>query len=186
MSLHAHPSDGLSAYLDGDLEAHEARAVADHLAACAECRAVVADLERLRAEARAWANDVASPPAADLWPGIAARLSPSEAQAGVTGTSSRAPVAHISWYRRRVSLGLAELALAASLVAALGGALIYQRASAPAAPAGPAPIVAQVEPFDAPSAGVVTVSFADAHYDAAVGDLERVRDARGRPLLAQP
>ncbi len=175
MSPHAHPSDALSAYLDGDLEAHEARAVADHLAACAECQAVVGDLERLRATARAWGHELAAPPV-DLWPGIAARLSPSEtAQAGATGTSSRAPVAHVRWYRRRVSLGLPELALAASLIAALGGAWLYQRAAAPAlAPAAPAPILAQVEPFDTPDTGVTTVSFADAQYDAAIGDLERV------------
>jgi anti-sigma factor RsiW len=172
----SHPSEALSAYLDGDLDAAGASAVADHLAACARCQAVVADLERLRDEARTWAADTALPPA-DLWPAIAARLSPSGATpAGATEVSSRTPVAHIAWYRRRVSVGLAELAMAASLVAAMGGALVYQRAGtlAPAAPVGPAPIVAEMEPVDAPDAGVATVSFADAQYDAAVSDLERV------------
>ncbi|HUU35739.1 MAG TPA: zf-HC2 domain-containing protein [Vicinamibacterales bacterium] len=174
MSLSAHPDDGLSAYLDGDLDGADARAVADHLTACADCRAVVNDLERLRTAARAWAADTATP-GTDLWPEIAARLAPSEASsAGPTGTSSRVPVGRISWYRRRVSVGVPELAMAASLVAALGGAAIFQRAAAPAPPTGPAPIVAQVEPFDAPDAGVTTVSFADEQYDAAVNDLERV------------
>jgi Putative zinc-finger len=177
-----HLSDALSAYLDGDLDAAEARRVADHLSACAECRVLVADLERLRDEVRAWATDTATP-SADLWPGIAARLSPSEAtQARATGATSRAPVAHIAWYKRRVSLGLPELALAASLVAALGGALLYQRPAAPAPASGPTPVLAQIEPLDAPDAGVATVSFADAQYDAAVTDLERVLQEQRRRL----
>ena len=174
MSLAPHPADALSAYIDGDLDDAEARAVADHLAACAECRAVAADLKRLRSDVGGWATDTALP-AVDLWPGIAARLSAPEATpAGTTGAPSRAPVVPIAWYRRRVSLGVLELALAASLVAALGGALLYQRSAAPAPVAGPTPVLAQLESFDAPQAGVARVSFADAQYDAAVGDLERV------------
>jgi SAM-dependent methyltransferase len=174
VSDRAHPADELSAYLDGDLDTSAARAVAEHLAACSQCRAVVDDLERLRAAARAWATDAAAP-SADLWPGIAARLAGAEAApSGAMRTSSRAPVTPIRWYRRRVSLGLAELALAASVVAALGGALLYQRQAVPATPQAPAPIVAQVEPFDAPDADVATVNFADVHYDAAILDLERV------------
>ena len=172
MSPAPHLVDALSAYVDGGLEASEARAVADHLAACAECRAVVADLERLRDDVRRWAADTAIP-AADLWPGIAARLSAPEATlAGTTGAPSRASVVQLAWYRRRVSLGVPELALAASLIAVLGGALIYQRGSVPAPEVGPAPVLAQIEPFDAPDASVATVSFADAQYDAAVADLE--------------
>lgn len=168
-----HPTDALSAYLDGDLDTAGARALADHLAGCAECRNVLADLTHLRDEARAWAADTATPPA-DLWPAIAARLAPSEAtQTRATGAPSHATVAHIAWYRRRVSLGVPELALAASLVAALGGALVYQRPATPA-PVSPAPVLAQLEPFDAPDAGIATASFADAQYDAAVTDLERV------------
>lgn len=177
-----HPSDALSAYLDGALDAAGARAVANHLSACAECRAVVADLGRVRDEARAWAAETATP-AVDLWPGIAARLSPSEvAQGRATGETSRAPVVHIAWYKRRVSLGLPELALAASLMAAMGGALLFQRPPAPAPADGPAPVQAEMEPLDAPDAGVATVSFADAQYDAAVTDLERVLQEQRRRL----
>jgi anti-sigma factor RsiW len=174
MSLAPHLSDALSAYVDGDLDAAATRAVAGHLADCAACRAVVADLERLRDEVRGWATDTALP-AADLWPGIAARLSAPEAtQARTTGAPSRAPVVPIAWYRRRVSLGVPELALAASLIAVLGGALIYQRGAMPAPVVGPTPVLAQLESFDAPDGGVASVSFADAQYDAAVSDLERV------------
>ena len=172
MSLAPHPFDALSAYIDGDLDSAEARAVADHLAACAECRAVVADLERLRGEVRDWATDSALP-AADLWPGIAARLARPE-PSRAAGTPVHAAPVNIAWYRRRFSLGVPELALAASLLAALGGALFVQRTAAPAPVSSPAPVLAQAEPMDAPAVGVANVSFADAQYDAAVTDLERV------------
>ncbi len=181
MSITAHPSDALSAYVDGELDAAGTRAVDDHLTGCADCRAIVADLEHLCGRARAWADDLATP-SADLWPGIAARLSPREAaRPTATGAPGDGPVVRLAWYRRRVSLGLPELALAASLVAALAGALAYQRAASPTPTEGPVPVLAEREPLDAPDAGVATVSFADAQYDAAVSDLERVlRDHRQR------
>lgn len=175
MTLTPHPTSALSDYLDGELDAAAARDVAAHLATCDMCRATVADLERIRGAARAWGAGTAEP-AADLWPAIAARLTSESSATGAADAPLPARVTSIAWYRRRVSLGVPELALAASLVAALTGALLWQRTAAPVAPApaGPAPIVAQVEPIDAPAAGVATVSFADAQYDAAVTDLERV------------
>ncbi len=181
MNLTPHPVDALSAYIDGDLTADETRTVADHLAACADCRAVVSDLERLRTHVRAWADEPAAP-AADLWPGVAARLAPrATSHSTTTGSPAGEPVARLAWYRRRVSLGVPELALAASLVAGLAGALVSQRAVSPAVQEGPPPVLAEREPLDAPDAGVATVSFADAQYDAAVSDLERVlREQRQR------
>ncbi len=181
MSITAHPSDALSAYVDAELDAAGMRAVEEHLTGCADCRAIVADLERLCGHARAWADQPATP-SADLWPGIAARLSPREtARPTSTGAPSGAPVVRLAWYRRRVSLGVPELALAASLVAGLAGALVSQRAASPARQEGPPPVLAEREPLDAPDAGVATASFADAQYDAAVSDLERVlRDHRQR------
>ena len=176
-----HPVDALSAYIDVDLTADETRAVSDHLAACADCRAVVSDLERLRTHVRAWADEPAAP-AVDLWPGVATRLAPrATSHSTTTGAPAAEPVARLAWYRRRVSLGLPELALAASLVAGLAGALVSQRAVSPARQEGPPPVLAEREPLDAPDAGVATASFADAQYDAAVSDLERVlRDHRQR------
>ena len=176
-----HPGDALSAYIDGDLTADETRAVSDHLAACADCRAVVSDLERLRTHVRAWADEPAAP-AVDLWPGVATRLAPrATSHSTTTGAPAGEPVARLAWYRRRVSLGLPELALAASLVAGLAGALVSKRAVSPARQEGPPPVLAEREPLDAPDAGVATASFADAQYDAAVSDLERVlRDHRQR------
>lgn len=172
MTLTPHPTSALSEYLDGDLDGAAASDVAAHLAGCEQCRATIADLERIRGAAHAWGGETAAPPA-NLWPAIAARIA-AEARPAASGAGAPTRVAHLAWYRRRVSLGVAELAIAASLVAALTGALLWQRPAVPAAPAGPAPIVAQVEPIDAPADAVTTVSFADAQYDAAVTDLERV------------
>ena len=169
-----HSSDALSGYIDGDLDAAQVREIAGHLAGCAECRAIVADLERVRAEACAWAAETAMP-SSDLWAGIATRLTPrATADTQAAGAPAHIAPVNIAWYRRRWSFGLPELALAASLVAALGGALVYQRASAPAPVQETVPVLAEAEPIDAPDAGVVSVNFADTQYNAAVSDLERV------------
>lgn len=162
-----HPGDALSAYLDEDLDAAARREIETHLAACAECRAILDDLRALAGRARGW-REAEVTPATDLWRGIAARLD-----------APAAPARVLPWYRRRVSLGVAELAIAATLVAAITGGLLWRRAPAPAATTATtvetaAPVLAQVEPMDVPAEGVTTVSFADAQFDAAVADLERV------------
>jgi hypothetical protein len=84
--------------------------------------------------------------------------------------------ARAAWHQRRWSLGVVELAVAATLVAAVTAGLLWRGApgAAPAPEAGPAPVLAQVEPVGAPDGAVTTVSFADAQFDAAVADLERV------------
>jgi len=172
MAMTDHPSDALSAWIDDDLDPTARRAVEAHLAACAECRGVVAELETLRADARRWADDTAQPPT-DLWTGIAARLG--ERAAGP------APARVLRWYQRRWSVGLVELAAAATLVAAVTAGVTWRRAPQAETPAPVAaePVLAQVEPTDTPAEGVTTVSFADAAFDAAVADLERVlRDQR--------
>lgn len=172
--MSAHPDDRLSLLLDGDLEAEAAAAVRAHVAGCAACRAVLADLEAVRQEARAWAS-VGATPAADLWPAIAARLASADAAAPAAGGGSFV-TAPTRWYQRRWTIGVPELALAASLVAAMGGALLWSRSPTtrvePAAAA--APIVAEAEPLGVDTATITPVSFADAQYNAAVGDLERV------------
>jgi len=172
MAMTEHPSDALSAYLDGDLDPAAHRAIEAHLTACAGCRAVIADLDGLRRRARAWGDETA-PPAADLWAGIAARLDDRGAGLG--------PARVLPWYRRRWSVGVAELAVAATLVAAVTAGVMWRRAplAEPPAPIAAEPVLAQVEPTGAPAEGVTAVSFADAQFDAAVADLERVlRDQR--------
>jgi hypothetical protein len=185
-----HPTDLLSEYLDGDLTPATRAEVDAHLAGCAACRATLAGLDEVRTAARAWAETPAAP-ATDLWPGIAARLAgprevapaPVGLAASETGPAGR-PAPPVAWYRRRITVGLPELALAASLVAAVGTALVWQRGPTPDAPAAaaPAPIVAQADGDDVGREVVTPVSFADAQYDAAVADLERVLRAERERL----
>ncbi|MCA9489579.1 MAG: zf-HC2 domain-containing protein [Myxococcales bacterium] len=58
--------------LDGPLEPAVGDALAEHLASCEPCRALAADLDRLRVAARGLPREVE--PARDLWPGIAGRI----------------------------------------------------------------------------------------------------------------
>ena len=181
-----HPLARLSEYLDDDLAPVDRAAVDQHLASCEFCRATLDDLRAVQAQARAWA-DVPAAPAADLWPGIAARLSgPREAApAGVPASAAppRPTATVVPWYRRRVSFGVMELALAASLVAAVGAALVVtsRRPVTRERAAAPAPIVAQAESLEPEAAVVVPVDFADQQYEAAVTDLERMlREHRER------
>lgn len=81
--------DRLSAYMDGDLDPDEGRALEAHLAECGECREALAGLRELVAVAGEL-GDVA--PARDLWPGIAAAIA---APVKVTGaTVLHLPTAH--------------------------------------------------------------------------------------------
>ncbi len=167
MSVMPHPTEALSAYVDGDLPDADANAVAAHLAQCHACRQVVDDIARLRDQVRGWATDEARGNT-DLWPVVAARISPAIERL------QPLPGAHRGhWYQRRISVGLPGLALAATLVAALAATIAYQRVSLHT-PQGAAPVVADIESFDVPTTGVATARFADAAYDAAVTDLERV------------
>lgn len=170
--MSTHPLAVLSDYLDGDLDATARAGIDAHLADCAACRAVVADLTEMRAAAGAW-REAEPPPADDLWPGIAARLQgPREVAPGAPVLRA---VPRLAWYQRRWSVGVPELAVAAALIAALGGTLLWPRLTPPAPVAtGPVPVVAEADEFDIGAAQVTPVNFADAQYDAAVVDLERV------------
>jgi anti-sigma factor RsiW len=64
-------TDRLSEYLDGELADAERVALEAHLATCADCTTVVADLRRVVGRAQALDD---RPPARDLWPGIAERI----------------------------------------------------------------------------------------------------------------
>jgi len=100
----------------------------------------------------AWHDEA---PQRDLWPGIAARI----------GRGSR-----------RVSFTWSQLALAASLVIAASAGVTWLVArQSVAAPGVPERVVrAEAEAIDAPSMSVTPANFADAQFDAAVADLERV------------
>ncbi|MEZ5292552.1 MAG: zf-HC2 domain-containing protein [Vicinamibacterales bacterium] len=168
-----HPNEELSGYLDGDLPPETRAQVDAHLADCAACRRVLDELAGVRAAAAAWADTLAEP-GTDLWPGVVRHLAGPRAVvpggSGIPVSASPTP-----WYRRRWSVGVPELAMAATVLAALGSALLWPR-TAPQEPAAaaPAPVVAEIEWSGPAEAQVEPVSFADAQYNAAIQDLEQV------------
>lgn len=172
--MHEKWTDRLSDYLDDELTPAERSAVDAHLRDCAECRAVLADLNRVVARARALEP---RPPQADLWPGVAAAMG-----TGLRGNKPEPVSPNRGW---RVSFTMPQ-ALAASLVIALlSGAVAWQVAGRSAkssrAIATPGATAAIGREPSAERTDAVTVSFADAQYDAAVADLEKaLNEGRGR------
>jgi hypothetical protein len=71
-------NESLSDYLDGELTPEDRREVAHHLESCAECAQALRELEQVMERARALPERA---PERDLWPAIAARLSPREVHA---------------------------------------------------------------------------------------------------------
>ena len=100
-------------------------------------------------------RDVA--PATDLWPGIEARLA----------SRSGAP--------RVVSFTLPQLAMAATLLMAVSAGVSWLALGPKPDAANTEPAVrAIVEPLESVQPDVERATFADAQYDAAVTDLERI------------
>jgi anti-sigma factor RsiW len=93
----------LNEYVDGTLATHERAAVEAHLAGCAGCRAAVAELRQLVADARGLPRSIE--PQRDLWGGVTARL-------GDRGRAS-------GWWRER-TFWAGALVAAATLVLAFG------------------------------------------------------------------
>jgi hypothetical protein len=162
-------TDRLSDYLDDEeMGADERAAIAAHLAACGACRTTLAELREVAAYAASLPD---AAPATDLWAGVADRVTPP--------TSVRAftrPPQH-----RRFSFTLPQLVAAGLALMVLSGGLVWlarlgdPRASLP-------PAVAQVDHDEAAlSMSPSPAAFADANYDQAVVDLEKMLESgRGR------
>jgi Putative zinc-finger len=167
-----HWTDRLSAFLDEELTPADRAACEGHLKGCAECRETLSELEAVIHAAR---HTRPTSPAFDLWPGIAARLGPQMAPMAETDAQG-APRSAAPWTARRVSLSLSQLALAASLLVAVSAGVSWLVAHREI---GGGDIVAEPavravsEPFE-PVSDLQPVSFADAQFDAAVSDLERI------------
>lgn len=156
-------TDRLSEYLDGDLLTGERAALEQHLLACAECRATLAELRRVVARAQALDD---TPPASDLWPAIARRI----------GSSSGADVPDVidlsaRRARRRVSFTLPQLAAAGIALMLVSGGVVWRalsRADTPVAvtPA-PTPVVSAPD-------GVPVVFGDNEPYDQVIARLERL------------
>lgn len=161
-----HWTERLSEYLDGTLSGAERRDCERHLADCAECTATLDELQRVVARARALEN---SPPRADLWNGIAARIGVS--RPGVTSlTEHRA--------RRRIAFTVPQLMAASIALVFLsaGGAWL---ALATRPPAVPARVIAA---GDADAFRLAEYTKArGVQYDQQVAELQQELDAnRGR------
>jgi len=179
--MHEEWTDKLSDFLDGELPDDERYAVESHLAGCAQCAAVLADLKRVVARAQAAGRSESRPPHTDLWAGIAARIDDRSASTIVAFEP-----------RRRVSFTLPQLAAAAAILIAISGGVAWQtaerlaggssEASRPSqADVSSAPTVEPERAVPADDVQVAAVSLADPQYDAAVADLEKaVKQGRGR------
>jgi len=140
-----HPNaERLSDYLDGDLPPGEVRLLETHLAACAECAALVAEIRRVMARAQALED---LPPRSDLWPGVAAAI-------------GGEPI------RRRLTLSIPQLLAAGIALMVLSGGVVALLLRGE-----PTPIVG-AGPDSAPGPVQLTAAPADRGYDAAIRKLE--------------
>ena len=102
-------------------------------------------------------------PSRDLWPGVSSRLDPR---------------------RKQFTFTLSQLAVAASLLIAVASALTWLAANRPLPTGGGQAqevIQAYREPAGTTEGRIVPANFADAQFNAAVSDLERIlRDERDR------
>jgi len=156
-------TDRLSDYLDDELDAAERASIDRHLTTCAECRTTLEELRSVVARAAVLEDQ---PPAADLWPGVAARLDPTQ------------PTARVSLFRRvsvprRFSFTLTQLAAASLTLVVLSGGLVWMARSGDPR--------ADFDPVRA-SDDVAPANFAEAHYDEAIADLEATL-LKGRTTL---
>ena len=154
MAMHDEWNDRLSEYIDGELTPSEQRALEAHLAGCAGCRTDLASLRAVVTRAEALTD---TPPASDLWPGIAARISARPARRTTLGT-------------RRFAFTLPQLVAASlALIVASGGMVWLARMGGPTTDFPP--VLGEVR----------LANFGDAAFDEAVADLEETLDAgRGR------
>lgn len=151
MSSHDPWTDRLSDYADDELPAGEKAAVDEHLAGCAGCREVLAELRSVVARARSLAD---APPDRDLWPGVSARL---EATPQTRVLPMRATRRFSFTLPQLVAAGLALMVLSGGMVwlARLGG----DRTDFPL--------------MSADTSGALPASFADTRYDDAIVDLQQ-------------
>ena len=147
--MHDEWNDRLSEYLDDELTRDERAAIEAHLASCVRCRDDLAGLRAVVARAGTLRD---SPPDANLWPGIAARI-------GAAAKSAPTQPA------RRFAFTLPQLIAASLALMVLSGGMVWlarlggARTDFPAAGA--------VEP-----AAIAPANFADGPYDQAIADLE--------------
>lgn len=159
----------LSAYLDEELDSASRKRLEAHLAGCAECSAVLADL---RAIVMAAPHYSGREPGRDLWKSIESRLD--EAEVVPIGVS-RLPVRPSAHPPAR--FGWTALIAASLAMAMVGGGAVWLalRSNLPERP------LAVVDSGPVAFQPATSVAFAEREYTAAVHDLEQLLAAgRGR------
>ena len=164
-------TDRLSDYIDDEITGAERAVIDAHLATCADCGAVVQELRSV-AERAASLADV--PPRRDLWPGVAARLSP-PARPSAMWLFRRLVSA------RRFSFTLPQLAAASLAIMLLSGGVVWMARSGDPRADFP-PVSADGTPPTAHRETVAPAGFSDSQYDDAIADLEQTLEA-GRTRL---
>jgi hypothetical protein len=174
-------TDRLSDYLDAlngdeEMSAADRRAVETHLATCASCQTTLAEL---RAVANRAASLPPTPPVADLWEGIAARL---DMSSSVRPFAKRRP--------RQFSFTLPQLVAAGLALMVLSGGMVWisrlgdPRTNLP--PVGAVARAPETTPAPAPvedePSSIVRTNLTDTRYDAAIADLEKTLEG-GRSRL---
>jgi hypothetical protein len=154
-------ADRLSEYLDDELSSGEKVQMEAHLAECDACRIV---LDELRAVTVKAASLPPTPPSANLWPGIEARL---ERRTNVMRFRERAA--------RRFSFTMPQLVAAAAALMLVSGGSVWLAQYGGRTTSLP-PVVAT------DGAGIAPVSLVDRQYDDAINDLQHTLDA-GRSQL---
>lgn len=175
MHEHQEWTDRLSDYLDGELSSQDQRAVAAHVAECAECARTLDELRTVTEQARELAPVA---PSADLWRAVADRMAAPE--------GTRPIVGHLGG-RRRLSFTWAELVAASLLLVLVSGwAALRLTTNRPATSRATLEVrpdggrAATGQPL-ANTPDAVPASFDDTEYDAALADLQRaLQSGRGQ------
>jgi hypothetical protein len=123
--MHDPWTDRLSEYMDGELDANEARQLEVHLASCDECTTTLAELRAVVARAGSLEDRA---PREDLWAGIAAGIGSSRTAAGDIATPT-GDIASLDSRRRRTarsfSFTLPQLAAAAVVLMSISAGAVW-------------------------------------------------------------
>ncbi len=181
--------DRLPDYLEGTLDAEGRAALESHVSSCAACRALVADLQRVRQVALTLERHA---PPRGAWNRVAARLqSDPKFQRAAERAPGRRPSGSLLARPALGAGGWGWLALAAGLVIALTATLVVLKRQLDAPPAtarGPAASApAASEAGNADSARLVEsveteLQLAAEHYERAIVKLEQIANASDSPL----
>lgn len=152
-----HPDELLSLYADGELEREERHEVEDHLQECAECRAIVDDLEEVVARM----DDLPGrEPPRNYWPDIARAIGTEGSASQRTSGEKNENGTVTPLSRKEWRFSLPRLAAAAALVAGLAAGVTWSITRSEAGDSGAARVAATDSPATTSSGGSSSVRFA--------------------------